>query len=116
MDPNYQVDETFAGTVAGIEDLRRKYRGNDDLDWREWKRTLVSSAKAGAKLEQTVNGLAMEFAKAARAEVVAGLITRLEMLEYHEKQRTGMKANLVRGVFELLVGALLLYVGHRWLK
>ena len=92
MDPNYQVDETFAKTVTGIEELRAKYRGNDEMDWKEWKRTLVSAAQAGAQLERRVNGLAMEFAKAARAEAVAGLVTRIEKLEWKEEGRWNVKS------------------------
>lgn len=114
MDPNYQVEETFAKTVTDIEELRRKYRKDDAMDWREWKRTLVTAAQAGARLERDVGVLRNDVSAAARASTVAGLITRIEMLEYHEKQRTSMKANLIRGAFELVVGAALLYVGHKW--
>ena len=113
MDPNYQVDETFAKTVTGIEELRAKYRGNDGMDWKEWRRTLVSAAQAGAQLERRVNGLAMEFAKAARAAVVADIDIRVKQLEWEQKQRWGFKGWMYGIASGVIVGLIIVFVDHR---
>ena len=111
MDPNYQVDETFAKTVTGIEELRKKYRRDDEMDWREWRRTLVSAAQAGAKLERDFNSLRMEVAKAARSETVAGLIQRIEFLEYVNKTRFGISTWVWGVVSGIIVGVAIVIAG-----
>jgi len=86
MDPKYQNEETFAGTVTDIDLLRRKAAGNDD--WTSWKRILIASANSGRVLEQRMND-----AEAA----IEGKLARKETLNGHGRRIDALEAALNRG-------------------
>ena len=48
MDPEYQTDQTFAGTVTGLEKLRAGHRDS----WEDCRLLVINSVNAGARLEQ----------------------------------------------------------------
>ena len=114
MDPEYQHDATFASTLSGINELRARYAGDDNEDWKRYKLTFVNLVRAGEKLEREFQGVQQELAKAARAAVVAKLISRIEFLEWESKANKGLFRRA--GGFIVQIGLVILagYMGHVW--
>ena len=91
MDPKYQDDDTFARTDERIERLRGTYH---DEDWREWRRTILESVKAGRQLEEQVEEVQRQIPLLSKASAVAALVRRLDVLEVKEKQRNDLTAKV----------------------
>ena len=74
------IDDTFATTLSGIEKLRAGHYRNED-DWREWKRSVLASLKAGSAVERKLAWVIPELKGAARDSALQALARRVESLE-----------------------------------
>lgn len=100
-------DDTFATTLAGIEELRANFRHDDD--WLEWRRSVVASVQAGAALEKKINWIIPELKGCARQAALVELRYRVEALEAAKKNSsalTGKLLNLGGKMLLVILGAL----------
>jgi hypothetical protein len=110
VDPKYQHDETFAGTVTGIEELRKAHKD----DWPEWRRTLINAARAGARMEQELRYVAASVEQCARRTAVSTLANKVGALEDAARKRRGLWRWVINHFWTLMTIVLAAMLAHRW--
>jgi len=113
-EPHRSLDDTFATSLVGIERLRlmnERDRGESaaDYDWREWKRSVVASIKAGAELEKQMNWVIPELKLRAKQRVLESLVVRIAALEAEREAASSARARMLGAggkVLLVILGAL----------
>ena len=103
-------DDTFAGTLTGIERLRNSRQSDDD--WIEWKRVLIESAKAGAELERIVSRMELRLQKLASQTALDGISARVKELEDAARRRDRWGEKLLKAAGAVGVTLLAWWLGR----
>ncbi len=112
MDPKLQ-DETFAATLSGIEDLRKKFGAQDD-DWARYKISVVNAIRSGARLEQEVTDLKAAVRVCARRSALESLVERVKELEDVATRRRGVWRWILDHFWQIIVVVLAAELARRW--
>lgn len=106
-------DDTFAGTSADIDELRSRYA--DDDNWREYKRIVLQSVRAGKRLEDEFNTLKLDIVtKYARQGAQERLAKSVDEIRADIKEWRSTKRWLVDAAKLIAVAVVTAYLtkGH----
>jgi hypothetical protein len=84
-------EDTFSGTLAGLEKLRGTYK---DEDWKEWRRTVLAAVRAGSAMERRQRQIELNLLQLAKQSGVDALITRVTKIEWDRDQAAGTKTKV----------------------